>query len=386
MTDVFTNLVDGYLDESHHHLREIAARFTKEHITPFAETWEENHIFDVSLYQTAAEAGMLAPHFSEQYGGGGGDVFHGMVVTEELMRGGSTGAVVGLGSLNISIPPLITLGTEEQKQRWLVPILSGQKIAALAITEPGTGSDVAGITTKAIRDGSGYRITGNKTFITSGCRANLLMCLARTSDDPHGGLSFFMVETEREGYTVSRALKKTGWWASDTAEISLNDVYVPEENRIGPEGSGFLALMQNFEGERLMLACNGYCLAEIAFEHALAYSKERQAFGRPIGRFQTIRHKLADMATAVATTKAFTYQCAARMAAGERIPAEVAMAKNHASDVARSVCWDAVQIFGGMGYMRETIVERLARDARLLPIGGGTQEIMKEIIAKQLNF
>ena len=180
--------------------------------------------------------------------------------------------------------------------------------------------------------------------------------------------------------------QKTGWWASDTAEIVLEDVFVPESNRIGPEGSGFLALMHNFESERLMLACNGYCLAEIAFEHALAYSRERSAFGRPIGKFQTIRHKLADMATAVATSKSFTYECAARMAKGEHIPAEVAMAKNHASDVARSVCWDAVQIFGGMGYMRETVVERLARDARLLPIGGGTQEIMKEIIAKRLGF
>lgn len=386
MSDVFQLLVQDYFDETHNVLRDMAARFTREHITPNAEAWEEAHLFDVALYRQAAAAGILAPHWPEAYGGGGGDIFHSIACTEELMRGGSTGTVIGLGSMNIAIPPLMALGTEEQKQRWLPPILAGETIAALGITEPGTGSDVAGIRTRAVRDGSDYLISGSKTFITSGCRAGLMTTLARTSDDPHGGLTFFMVETDRPGYSVSRALKKTGWWASDTAEIAYDEVRVPEENRLGPEGTGFLALMQNFEGERLMLAVNGYCLAEIAFEHALAYSREREAFGRPIGKFQTIRHKLADMATAVATAKTFTYHCAARMKAGERIPAEVAMAKNYCSDVSRQVCWDAVQIFGGMGYMRETVVERLARDARLLPIGGGTQEIMKEIISKRLAF
>jgi acyl-CoA dehydrogenase len=386
MSDVFRELVRNYFDDSHNALREMAARFTREFITPHAHEWEEQHLFDVGLYQQAAEAGMLAPHWPEAYGGGGGDIFHSIACTEELMRGGSTGAVVGLGSLNIALPPVMAMGSEEQKQRWVPPVLAGEKIAALAITEPGTGSDVAGIRTRAVRDGTDYVISGAKTFITSGCRADLTTVLTRTSDDPHGGLTFFMVESDREGYAVSRALKKTGWWASDTAEIAFDEVRVPEENRIGPEGSGFLALMHNFEGERLMLAVNGYCLAEIAFEHALAYSREREAFGRPIGKFQIIRHKLADMATAVATAKSFTYQCAARIHAGERISAEIAMAKNHTSDVARQVCWEAVQIFGGMGYMRETLVERLARDARLLPIGGGTQEIMKEIIAKQLAF
>lgn len=375
-------LFASHFDESHQVFRATVARFVKDEIAPHATDWEEAEEFPVALYRKAGDAGLLGPVFPAAYGGGGGDVFHGIAASEEMLRGGSTGVAVGLGSLEIALPPILAIGSEEQRARFVPPVLRGEKIAALAITEPGTGSDVAGVRTRAVRDGDHYVVSGSKTFITSGVRADLVTVLARTGADPHQGLTFFVVERGMPGFSVSRALHKTGWWASDTGELAFDEVRVPVANRIGAEGSGFVALMQNFENERLMLAVQGYALAEVALEHAVAYAKQREAFGRTIGKFQVIRHKLADMATAVASAKALTYAVAARMKAGENVFAEVAMAKNHASTVANAVCYDAVQIFGGMGYMRESPVERLARDARLLPIGGGTYEIMNELIAR----
>ncbi|TNE89139.1 MAG: acyl-CoA dehydrogenase [Deltaproteobacteria bacterium] len=381
-----TALFDGYFDDTHTAFRDVCRRFAAEHIAPHATEWEEAGEFPRELYKAAADAGVLAPSWPEAYGGGGGDVFHGVIAGEELQRGGSTGTCVGLGSLSIALPPILHLGSEAQRQRFMPPVLAGDKIAALAITEPGTGSDVAGVRTRAVRDGEDYILDGSKTFITSGVRADYVTVLARTGDDPHQGLTFFVVERGMKGFEVSRALKKTGWWASDTAELAFDGVRVPAENRIGPEGSGFIALMKNFEGERLMLAVNGHALAELAVDEAIAYAKQREAFGRPIARFQAIRHKLADMVTQVNSAKALTYACADRMRRGEPAMLEVAQAKNHAAAVARDVCWEAVQVFGGMGYMRETLVERLARDARLLPIGGGTNEIMREIIARGIGL
>ena len=375
-------LFDSYFDETHRQFRELCRRFALDKIAPHAEAWEEAGEFPRELYAEAAAAGVLAPTFPSELGGGGGDVFHGVVAGEELQRGGSTGVVVGLGSLAIALPPILALGDAQQKERFVRPVLEGQKIAALAITEPGTGSDVAGIRTRAVKDGDSYVLSGSKTFITSGVRADLVTVLARTGEDSHGGLTFFVVEKGMEGFGVSRALRKTGWWASDTAELHFDEVRVPVENRLGPEGSGFLALMRNFEGERLMLAVNGVALAALSLEHALAYAKERSAFGRKLVGFQVTRHKLAEMATKVQSARALTYAVADRMRKGQPVVAEVAMAKNLASEVAREVTWEAVQIFGGMGYMRETVVERFSRDARLLPIGGGTQEIMREVIAK----
>lgn len=377
-----TRMFDDWFDETHTQFRDVCRRFAVEQIAPHATEWEEAGSFPQELYRAAADAGVLAPSFPAEVGGGGGDHFHGIVAGEELMRGTSTGVAVGLGSLAIALPPLLLLGTDEQKERVVRPVLAGDKVAALAITEPGTGSDVAAVRTRAVRDGDDYRITGSKTFITSGVRADFVTVLARTGDHPHQGLTFFVVEKGMPGFEVSRALKKTGWWASDTAELHFDDVRVPAANRIGDEGSGFVALMNNFESERLMLAVNGHALAELALEEAVAYAKQREAFGRPLVGFQVTRHKLADMAQKVVSAKALTYAVARRMADGHPSVAEVAMAKNHASTVAREVCWEAVQIFGGMGYMRETPVERYLRDARLLPIGGGTQEVMKEIITK----
>lgn len=378
-------LIAPYLDESHHAVIAQAERFTATEIAPHATAWEEAGEYPRALHVSAAEAGLLAPSWPEDLGGGGGDVFHDIVSAEAMLRGGATGAVVGMGSLQIALPPIRTLGDRAQQERWIPPVLAGQHIAALAITEPGTGSDVAGVRTRAVRDGDHYVLDGAKTFITSGVRADLVTVLARTGDDAHGGLTFFVVERGTPGFTVSRALAKTGWWASDTAELSFQGCRVPAANRLGAEGTGFVALMQNFEAERLMLAVNGHALAQAALDEAIAYARQREAFGRPIARFQVTRHKLARMATQVRSARALTYACAAQMREGKPVMAEIASAKNHAAEVAREVCWEAVQIHGGMGYMRETLVERWARDARLLPIGGGTTEIMNELIARGLG-
>ncbi len=362
--------------------REMCARFTAQELAPHVHEWEESESFPRSLYRSAAAAGILGAGFPERWGGGGGDPLFALVASEEMIRAGSTGVVVGLQSLGIALPPILSLGTDEQRARFVTPTLRGELIAALAVTEPGAGSDVAGIRTSAVRDGDDYILNGSKLFITSGVRADLAVVLARTGPDPHGGLTFFVVERDMPGFAASRALKKTGWWASDTAELVFEDVRVPAENRIGDEGSGFIAVMQNFVTERLSLAFYGHATAEVAFEEALAYSKEREAFGKPIGKFQVNRHKLANMATQVMAAKTLNYALAQRVRRGDRPVGEVAMAKNFSSQVAVDVCYDAVQLFGGMGYMRETKVERLSRDARLLPIGGGTTEIMNEVIAR----
>jgi acyl-CoA dehydrogenase len=374
------------LDEHYELYRQTCLRFAKEKIAPFVNEWEEAELFPRELYQEAAAAGVLGAAYPEAYGGGGGDMLHGLIGIEGLLPGGSSGVVAGLGSLGIALPPILVLGTEEQKQRFVPPVLSGEKIAALAITEPGTGSDVAGISTRAVRDGDDYLISGSKLFITSGTRADFISVLARTGEDKHGGLTFFVVERGMPGFGVSRSLKKTGWRASDTAELSFDGVRLPAENRIGDEGSGFVALMRNFQHERLALAFYGHATAALALEDALEYAKERRAFGRPLVGFQVTRHKLAKMATEVEAARTLSYQCALRVLQGEYLVKEVSMAKNFAADVAQRVCYEAVQILGGMGFMRETRVERLSRDARLLPIGGGTTEIMNEIIAKGLGL
>lgn len=369
------------VEESLAQFRDTCARFAKDHVEPHIHEWEEAEIFPRELYPTAAKAGILSAGFPEEYGGAG-DPMYGLVLVEGLMRAGSGGLIAGLTSLGIALPPIVQLGTEAQKKRFIPPVLAGEKIAALGITEPGTGSDVAGIRTRAVRDGDHYVLSGSKMFITSGVRADLVTVLARTGEDAHGGLTFFVVERDMPGYSVSRALKKTGWRCSDTAELAFDEVRVPLSHRIGDEGSGFVALMHNFQNERMALAFFGHAHAEVALRDAVAYAKEREAFGRTIAKFQVTKHKLARMATRTLAARELNYAVAARVRRGEQVPDQVSMAKNFAADVAVEVCNDAVQIFGGMGYMRETRVERMYRDARLLPIGGGTTEVMNEVIAR----
>ncbi len=379
----------GYLFEGseHHELRNQVRRFARDHIAPHATEWEEAEEFPRQLYQQAAEAGILGIGYPEELGGGGGDLTYTLVAGEEMVLAGkSVGTTVSLASHGIALPPILHFGTDEQKQRFVPPVLAGARIAALAITEPGGGSDVAGITTRAVRDGDHYVVNGAKTFITSGCRADQVTTAVRTGGPGHAGISLLVIERDTPGFSVSRKLHKTGWWASDTAELAFEDCRVPAGNLIGRENAGFLAIMANFVHERLYLAGQCVAIAELAYRESVAYARERRAFGKTLTGFQVTRHKLADMATRIAAIRALTGEVAARAARDENVSDLAAMAKNAASDACSLVVDQAVQIHGGYGYMREYVVERLFRDARLYPIGGGTREIMNEIIAKTEGY
>ncbi|GLQ32705.1 acyl-CoA dehydrogenase family protein [Litoribrevibacter albus] len=376
-----------YFNDDHQMLRDSAQKFIAKHISPFIAEWEEQESFPRELYPLAGEAGFLGIGYPESLGGSGeGDLFMKVAFSEEIMRSTSGGLVAGLGSLDIALPPIVNWAPEALKQRVVPEVLSGEKIAALAITEPGGGSDVANLKTRAVREGDFYRVNGSKTFITSGVRADYYTVAVRTGGEGYQGISLLLIEKGTPGFTVGKSLKKTGWRASDTAELFFEDCLVPVDNLIGQENAGFICIMNNFLKERLMLTIMGYMTAQIALEESLAYVKEREAFGRPIGKFQVTRHKLVDMATEIDIAREYTYRAAAKMQAGQYPIKEISMAKNFATGVAERVTYQAVQIFGGMGYMRETVVERLSRDARLLAIGGGTTEIMKEMIAKQMGL
>ena len=371
-----------YFTKAHDMVRKSVREFIKKEVLPFINDWEEAGEFPVEIYKKAGEVGILSIGFPEAYGGTPGDIFFGVAASEELMRSTSGGFVAGIGSLNIALPPILNLGSEALKQKFVPPVLAGEKIAALAITEPGGGSDVASIKTTAVKDGNHYILNGSKTFITSGCRADQVTCAVRTGDQGAGGISMIVVEKGTPGFSVSKKLKKTGWWASDTAELFFDNCRVPAENLIGEENQGFYAIMINFQQERLALAVMANMTARMALEESIKYAKQREAFGKPLTGFQVTRHKLADMATLVEASTEFTYRVAARIGAGVDQIKEVSMAKNFACSVSDKVTYDAVQLFGGYGYMREYIVERLYRDNRILSIGGGTTEIMKEIISK----
>ncbi|MEZ4391892.1 MAG: acyl-CoA dehydrogenase family protein [Polyangiales bacterium] len=378
-----------YLFETDVHaaLRRQVRHWAEVEVAPHALAWEEAGEFPRALYQSAAAAELLGLSYPEAYGGGGGDLSHALVASEEMILGGrSVGVTVGLGSHAIALPPILRAGTEAQKSRWVTPVVRGEKVAALAITEPGGGSDVASLRTRARRDGDHYVVDGSKTFITSGARADVVTVAVRTGGEGAGGISLLVIESGTPGFTVGRRLQKMGWWASDTAELFFEGCRVPVENLIGDENSGFVTIMQNFVSERVFLASQCVAIATLALQESARYVRERHAFGRPLAGFQVTRHKLADMTTRLAAARALTGEVVQRLLQGDPDPGLAAMAKNAATDMCSSVCDDAVQLHGGNGYMREYVVERLYRDARLFPIGGGTREIMNEIIAKSSGY
>lgn len=376
-----------HFNETHEQARQTAQRFVEREVLPYIDDWEEAGEFPAGLYRKAAEAGLLGVGYPEALGGTGeGDLFLKVAVSEALMRSTSGGLVAGLGSHDIALPPIVKWGPRAMRERVVPRVLNGDAVAALAITEPGGGSDVANLQTRADREGDYYRINGSKTFITSGHRADYYTVAVRTGERGQNGISMLLVERDRPGFSRGRVLKKTGWWASDTAELFFEDVTVPQENLIGQENAGFMVIMTNFLQERMMLCLMGAMTARLALEQAMEYTGEREAFGRAINGYQVTRHKLVDMATQVELATQYTYHCAALMDAGKAPVTEVAMAKNVTAQVAEQVTREAVQLHGGMGYMREAGVERLARDARILAIGGGTTEIMKELIAKQMGL
>ena len=376
-----------YFDPSHQLVRDSVRRFVEREILPDIDQWEEVESFPRELYLKAGAVGILGIGYPEALGGSHeGDLFAKVAASEELMRCGSGGLVAGLGSLDIGLPPIVKWARPDVRDRVVPQVLSGEKISALAVTEPGGGSDVANLQTRAVRDGDIYRVSGSKTFITSGVRADFYTVAVRTGAPGFGGISLLLIEKGTPGFTVGRQLKKMGWWASDTAELFFDDCRVPVGNLIGVENMGFACIMGNFQSERLALALMANMTSQLALEESLKWAREREAFGKPIGKFQVIKHRLAEMATALEVSREFTYRQAAKMAAGQSVIKEISMAKNVATDTSDRITTEAVQILGGLGYMRESLVERLYRDNRILSIGGGTREVMNEIISKQMGL
>ena len=373
-----------YFTPQHELLRKAVREFVSKEITCHVDAWEEAGDYPRDLHKKIAGLGYNAIAYPEEYGGADGDQFEGIVINEEFCRCGSLGLVASLFSHAISLPPIINHGTPEQKDKFLRPVIAGDRIAALGVTEPDGGSDVASLKTTAVRDGDHYIVNGSKTFITSGIHADQLTCAVRTGGEGAHGISLLIIEADTPGYSTSEPLKKMGWWASDTGEIFFDNCRVPVRNRIGEENQGFYYQMENFQSERLFMAVETNMISQLCLEESIKYVRQREAFGKTLAGFQVTRHKLAEMATLVEASREFTYRVAAMINAGEYKVKEVSMAKNFACMVSNKLTFDATQIFGGYGFMRGYLVERLYRDNRIMSIGGGTHEIMNEIISKHI--
>jgi acyl-CoA dehydrogenase len=371
--------------EEHAELRRVVRRFVESEIRPFADAWDEAGEFPRDLYRKAGEAGLLGIGFPDDYGGAGGDWFHRVILSDELAGGLSGGVTASLLSHHIGLPPILALGSDELKRRIAPAVLRGEKVSALAISEPSGGSDVARLRTTARRDGDHYVVNGSKTFITSGMRADVLTVAVRTGGDGVGGISFLVVDGESPG--LSRTpLRKMGWWCSDTATLYFEDCRVPVAHRLGEENSGFHAVMRNFNSERLTIAANCYGFARVCYEEAVAYARERETFGRKLVEHQVIRHKLVDMATRLESLKAYLDVLCWQMNRGDASPASLAMLKNVATGCLEFCAKEGVQIFGGAGYLRGAAVERIYRETKVYSIGGGAEEIMKDLAARQLRL
>lgn len=375
-----------FYSQEHEDFRSQVRRFVEREIVPHVDAWERAEELPRALHKKAADAGLLQIGFPESCGGVEvPDLFYMIVLTEELARAGSGGVIASLMSHGIATPPIAHAGTLAQKQRFAKPVLAGEKIAALAITEASGGSDVANLKTRAVRDGDCYIVNGSKTFITSGMRADYITCAVRTGGDGMGGISLLVIEADMAGFTRT-PLQKMGWWASDTATLYFQDCRVPVANRIGAENMGFMAIMLNFNQERIMLAAQAWAFAAVCFEESLAYARERQTFGKPLIRNQVIRHKLADMKMRLDAVKAHLDILAWRVSNQQLPIAEVCLLKNHACTTLEWIANEAMQIFGGAGYLRGCKVERIYRETKVLTIGGGSLEIMKDLAAKQLGY
>jgi acyl-CoA dehydrogenase len=378
----------GIFSEEHDAFRAQVRKFVDAELRPHASKWEEAEEFPLSVYRRCAELGWFGLKYPEEYGGSNAGHLYEAVLLEELSRCGSGGVAAGLGAqFTISTGPIWKFGNDDQKKRFLAPAIRGEKIGALGITEPNAGSDVAGLRTTAKRDGDHFVINGSKTYITNGVRCDFVVLAVKT--DPtrgHKGLSLIVVEKGTPGFSVSRKLKKLGWRASDTGELFFEDCRVPATNLLGEAGQGFYQIMGNFEWERISLALGAVGAGDAILEDVMKWVRERQAFGKAIGEFQVVRHQIANMATDLECARQLTYHALKLHAAGEYALGQTAMAKKVATEMCCRLADQSLQLHGGAGYMMEYDVQRHWRDARLGPIGGGTSEIMNEIIAKQLGF
>ena len=373
----------------------LGAEFARREVAPHLQEWEDAGSLPRELHAAAAKQGLIGLGFPESVGGSGGDLLDTVDCQEGILsEGGSSGLLAGLFTSGIALPHMVAAaergegheGGSSLVDRFVRPTLAGETIGSLAITEPGGGSDVAGIRTTAVRDGDHYVVNGAKTFITSGTRADFVTTAVRTGGPGHAGVSLLVVERGTPGFTVDRALTKMGWHCSDTAQLSYVDARVPVENLVGQENAGFYQLAEQFVVERIALAVHGYGIAARALDLTAAYCQERDTFGKPLVANQVVRHALVEMRRQVEVARSYTREVARRHVAGENVIAEACLAKETACNTATFVCDKAVQLHGGTGYMHGTEVERHYRDARLLPIGGGATEVLTDLAAKLLGY
>ena len=384
-----TRVAPALTAEEQQVFRRDVRRFVESEIVPHVNEWEKDERVPRALWRRLGDLGYLGLETPDEYGGSQSSFTSTLIFMEELSRCGSMGVVAGVAvHTDMSSPYIMRLGTPEQRRRYLPSFVSGERICAVAISEPGAGSDVAGVKTRATRHGDSYVLNGSKTFITNGVYGDVFVVVARTGDgrpgSRHEGISLFVVEKGTTGFSVSKKLEKIGWWASDTAELAFVDCEIPAANLLGGEGAGFRELMTNLQRERLLLGVIGYAGAGRILERSVEYARDRKVFDRPLAELQTIRHRLAEMATAVETARRFVHSLVPEFEAGTASDSVVSMSKIVACDAASLVADSAVQIFGGYGCMRESGIERFYRDVRILPIGGGSSEILKEIIAKRI--
>ena len=368
-------------------LRATAAEFVRREVAPHLQEWEDAQSVPRELHAAAAKQGLLGVSFPESVGGQGGDLLDSVELQEAMFEAGaSSGLMAALFTGGIALPHLAANGSPDLVDRFVRPTLAGEKIGSLAVTEPGGGSDVAGIRTTAGRDGEDYVVNGAKTFITSGIRADFVTTAVRTGEAGHAGVSLLVIEKGTPGFTVDRALTKMGWHCSDTAELSFVDVRVPAANLVGAENSGFYQIAEQFVVERIGLAVHAYGIAARSLALTADYCRQRETFGRPLIANQVVRHKLVEMRRQVEVARTYTREIARRHVAGENVIAEACLAKQTAVDCATYVCDQAVQLHGGTGYMHGTEVERHYRDARILPIGGGATEVLTDLAARLMGY
>jgi acyl-CoA dehydrogenase len=371
--------------EDHEAFRATLRRFVERELAPHVDAWEEAGEFPREIYRKAAAIGLLGLGYPEEYGGVPADLFHRIVVSDELARAGSGGLSASLMSHTIGAPPILAGGSAALKSRVLPEILRGDKISALAITEPSGGSDVANLLTTAKLDGDHYVVNGSKMFITSGMRADCVTTAVRTGGPGAAGVSLLLIEAGTPGFTRT-LLKKMGWWASDTAQLFFDDCRVPRENLIGEENKGFRLIMQNFNAERIGMSASACAFAAVCLDDAIAWARERKTFGKQLIEHQVIRHKIVDMAMRVAAARAMLEDLAGKVQDGANPVAEICMLKNFTTQTMQFCADQAVQIMGGMGFMRGSRVERIYRDVKVMMIGGGAEEIMKDLAARQMGL
>ena len=380
-----------YFSADHEAFRAALRNFVAREITPFVNEWDEAGSFPRSLYGAAAEFGALGVGYPEQYGGTPADIFFKVVLAEEYARCGCGGVVASLNSHSIGLPPILAAGSDALKVRVIPPVLRGEKISALAVTEPSGGSDVAAVRTRAVREGDHYVLNGEKTFITSGMRADFITVAVRTEPSSKGarGISVLLVDGDTPGLTRTE-LKKMGWWASDTAHLYFENCRVPVANLVGVEHQGFKTFMNNFNSERLFMAAQAYGFAQTCFDEALDWSRQRHTFGLPLSERQVVRHKLMDMVLRIDAARSLVHELAYRiehhLADTSQLVARIAMAEVLATQAMQFCADQAVQILGGMGYMRGTKSERIYREVKVMMIGGGSEEIMKDLAARQFGI